>query len=299
MDIKDLDFFIKAAESGNLTHTSESLGYSPSAGSHIIKRLEEELGTPLFVRGPAGVTLTLEGKRLLPLARKVTDAAAALHRQASRLAANPPSILTVASITSVAAEWLPELIESFAGLRPDTSVRVIEGDYDEVAEWLRRGRAELGFLSSSCTGDLEAWPLESDPLMVILPADHPLAALDQVPAARLADEHFIVPAEGLDHEIGDIIPDRAMVSRLRSEAGRSSDYSALLLVKQKRGFTIMPELLLRGALLSGIAARPLAGGFSRTICIACLSREKLTPEGRAFLKYVLEQKELQASIFSR
>jgi DNA-binding transcriptional LysR family regulator len=82
MELYQLRGFVAVAELGHVTRAAERLHLSQPALSAQIKALEDELGVHLFERGPAGMTLTAAGKRLLPEAAKVLDDAAALHGKA-------------------------------------------------------------------------------------------------------------------------------------------------------------------------------------------------------------------------
>ncbi len=82
MELYQLRGFVAVAEAGHLTRAAERLHLSQPALSAQIKALEDELGVQLFERGPAGMTLTVTGKRLLPEAAKVLADAASLHGKA-------------------------------------------------------------------------------------------------------------------------------------------------------------------------------------------------------------------------
>lgn len=82
MELYQLRGFAAVAEFGHLTRASERLHLSQPALSAQIKALEDELGVQLFERGPAGMALTVAGKRLLPEASKLLADAASLHGKA-------------------------------------------------------------------------------------------------------------------------------------------------------------------------------------------------------------------------
>lgn len=82
MELYQLRGFVAVAELGHLTRAAERLHLSQPALSAQIKALEDELGVQLFARGPAGMTLTAAGRRLLPDATRVLEDAAALHGKA-------------------------------------------------------------------------------------------------------------------------------------------------------------------------------------------------------------------------
>ena len=66
-----LRIFVAVAQAGNVTHAGEKLGRTQSAVNMQVRKLEEAVGLALFERGPRGVTLTMEGERLLPYARRI------------------------------------------------------------------------------------------------------------------------------------------------------------------------------------------------------------------------------------
>lgn len=73
LDPELLRTFLAVADTGTLTRAAETVHRTQSAVSMQIKRLEEEIGTPLFVRGPRGVALTLKGDQLLSNARRIVS----------------------------------------------------------------------------------------------------------------------------------------------------------------------------------------------------------------------------------
>ncbi len=271
METRDLQFFIKALASGSLSRASEELGYSVSAGSHILERLEKQLGVKLLTRSPRGIALTEAGESLIPEIHALLAQEEKLAATARRLGSELLGQLHVASITSVAAWWLPQIIDSFTNQYPGVEISISDGNYEEVESWLLSGACEVGFLSSGTRKELSLWPLKQDPLLVVLPEGHRLGGKEKIAPEELAGYPLLVPAEGLSYEAGRIIKEAKAAAPGEGKADhfeRMSDYSALLMVKQGRGITIMPELLVSNSGISGIITRPLTTGEARTVCLA-------------------------------
>ena len=284
MEIRELALFIRAAELENITRAAAELSYTQSAASHALRKLEEKLGVTLFRRLHTGVALTEEGRSLLPDARRlVADGEALLHHAAS-LCGSVSGALCIGCISSVAIQWMPAIAEGFARLYPGVDLRFIDGSYDEIERWIAEKKVDAGFLSSAARRDLRLTPLYEDPMMVVLPKDDPLCAADAVPLTALRERRILIPAEGPQYDVG-VILRRAGLDTIQ-EKNVVSDYSALSLVSQGRGITILPRLLLAGHTDSQLVLRPLAGGPTRTICLAVLPHRTLSPAAEAFCRYV-------------
>jgi len=110
MELYQLRGFAAVAELGHLTRAAERLHLSQPALSAQIKALEDELGVQLFERGPAGMTLTAAGKRLLPEATKVLDDAAALHGKARAIQGEVTGHVSVGTLADPEFIRLPQFL---------------------------------------------------------------------------------------------------------------------------------------------------------------------------------------------
>ena len=192
MDINDLKLFARAAELGNITHAASDMGYTQSAASHALRRLEQNLGIQLFQRLHMGVGLTKNGKELLPYVSAMLAAQEQLLQKAADLGGSVSGVVPVGCISSVAIRWLPVLIERMAACCPSVQIRFQDGDYEAVEEWILKKKVEVGFLSASPRQSFHLTPLMEDDMLLVLPALRPSA----VPAGRgIAG----MPAGGTDH----------------------------------------------------------------------------------------------------
>ncbi|MBO4290195.1 MAG: LysR family transcriptional regulator [Lachnospiraceae bacterium] len=267
METKDLSILMKAIELGSLAKASTELGYSPSAASHVLERLEEQLGISLLERSHSGVTPTRECQTLLPYVKTILEQQSVLKEVAERLGSKESARLNVGTISSVAVNWLPEIIDPFLEKFPWTEVITFEGSYLEIEHWLQEGTVDCAFVSAGTQGTFSFLPLRSDPFHVVFPKGHPLSQKETVHPLELRGYDLIIQEDGLKYDAPAffrVIPKdypHVLSVHLR-------DLSVLSMVRQGRGVAILPEMLLRNAGAQGIDSRPLSTGEKRTICLA-------------------------------
>ncbi|RRN59395.1 LysR family transcriptional regulator [Pseudoxanthomonas sp. SGNA-20] len=154
--LDQVEAFVAAARLGNLTRAAERMHLTVSALSHRMRQLEERLGQQLLARGPRGVELTPEGRRLYEAVGGPLDAIAqALQRASARRRGRS---MTISLIPSMATAWLVPRLPSFLAAHPDlalslqSSTHVVDFEREPVDLALRLGggnwpgvRAELLF----------------------------------------------------------------------------------------------------------------------------------------------------------
>ncbi len=143
MDIRALHYFRTVAEFGSYSRGAEFLRISQPAVSRQIRKLEEDLGRPLFRRTGHGVALTEAGEMLQERAQMLfrgLEQARAEIRSSRRGLSGTVSL----ALPSGAGQWLlPPLVARFRAEYPDVSLRVLGGFSGALHEWLVRGRADI------------------------------------------------------------------------------------------------------------------------------------------------------------
>ncbi|MEZ3178377.1 LysR family transcriptional regulator [Streptomyces pimonensis] len=188
LDPRLLRAFVTVAEELHFTRAAARLHVAQQALSRDVRRLERELGSELFVRTTRRVTLTTDGERLLPYARAVLQAqddllAAAGQARPLLVDLNSPGLGTPRRVLRRARELAPghELMARY------------ESGLTGAAGELLTGRLDASFgrfagLAPALRAGLDQQPVRHEPMAVVLPEDHPLAALPEVPLAALAGE---------------------------------------------------------------------------------------------------------------
>ncbi|MFF7040097.1 LysR family transcriptional regulator [Streptomyces massasporeus] len=188
LDPRLLRGFVTVAEELHFTRAAVRLHVAQQALSRDVRRLERELGTELFVRTTRQVTLTPDGERLLPHARRVLHAQdellAAFHQARPLLVdLNSPGLVTPRRVLHEARELAP---------RHELMARYESGLTGAAGEMLA-GRLDASFgrfggLDPALRAGLDHQPVRFEPMAVVLPEDHRLAAWESVPLAELAGE---------------------------------------------------------------------------------------------------------------
>nr|GID81319.1 LysR family transcriptional regulator [Actinoplanes derwentensis] len=246
--------------------------------SQAIRRLEASLGVELLHRTTRRVALTDAGHAYLIRVRAILADVDDAGHEARRVAAGAVGHLTIGCVGSVTYSLLPALSRHLAVALPgvDFSFRGEMLAPDQV-EALRSGEIDVALLRPPVADPaLTVTPLRSDPLVVALPAAHPLAGSPSVGITDLRDEPLIVHSAdrrstmygvvlGLFHDAG-------IEPRIRHEVGETS--TLITLVAGGLGVAVVPAPVTALA-LEGVVYRPLTGP-SATVDLALAHRSDRT-----------------------
>lgn len=260
------DIFLKVCETGSFSKAAEALNYTQSGISQMMASLEEELEVQLFARINRGVTLTDSGIRLLPYIREMANQKARLRQAAFNINHNVEGKLQVGSFSSVTTLWMPEVIHYFKKNYSKVDVEILDGNYDQIRDWIIHGQVDCGFLSSIVADDLKFYPLWDDPLCAVFPENHPLAEKESVTLSELFRYPLIIETPGCDNDI------QHLMSRcpVKPEIAYSfrDDTIIMAFVRNGLGVTISQELVMKAFAQPGVTSRPLEPACCRTIGLA-------------------------------
>jgi DNA-binding transcriptional LysR family regulator len=196
VELRQLATFVAVAEEGGFTRAADRLHVVQSAVSAGIRNLEKELGVMLFDRSTHTVKLTDAGRALLPEAR-ATLAAAQAARDAvdeARGGLRGTVMLGTMQAQGMRAIDLAGVLAAFRAEHPAVEVQIRHGGgSSEMAGEVRDGRLDLAFVALPGDGPagLELIPLAREPIMLAVPAGHPLANRPDVELAMLRDETLV------------------------------------------------------------------------------------------------------------
>jgi LysR family hca operon transcriptional activator len=261
MELRHLRYFIAIAEEGSLTVAAEKrLHTAQPSLSRQMRDLEIELGVSLMERGARGIQLTAAGRVFLDHARlALLQVQAAID--ATRKAARPTKALVVGFLTGYELEWLPPLMAILREALPTMEVTILSQPSPDLSEGLVRGEIDVAFLRSETQSKgLIYRLLRNEPLIAVMPADHPLAAVDAVSPQDLAGVTLIgvptsnAPAlrqvtDAYAQQVGvDLTPDHEALNLAM----------AMSLIASTKGVGLLP-LYARNFLPPAVVTRPLAG----------------------------------------
>ncbi len=283
MNLKRYAFFLQTVNSGSLSAAAEVLGCSQSAVSQMIAALEQELGVRLLHRSRVGIRLTEEGRLLLPEIETMLEAQRRIESICSGLRGGERGTVVVASFSSVAVQWLPGIFKAFGEAHPGVELRLNTGDYADVAKWLESGTANIGFITPQFGESYRYIPLYRDPLLAVLPPEHPLAGGEEFPVEQVAKEPFLGLLAASDQDAREYLASFGITPNTRLST--KDDYAILAMVRSGLGMSIMQGLLLRGE-TEGLRLLPLKPRAYRTIGLALTEEGEQNPAVRSFASFV-------------
>lgn len=202
MNTSDLKEFLALASNGSFLETAEDYFMSQSTLSKHIKRLEQEMGYTLFLRGSTKVYLSEYGKLMLPYAEQIVSANDNCLKAMRDYERKLHITLDIGSSPVMVPYEITAVISGFCKSYSSCFVNIVEGETMELMDLIRQKKLKLAFI---ITGSMENEFPESensdtefvkllyaqDVLCVVLPASHKLARQKNIDPALLQDESFI------------------------------------------------------------------------------------------------------------
>lgn len=280
--------FLAAAESGSLSKAAEKLNYTASGVSQLIAAMESDFGFPLLKRTSKGVTLTAEGEKMLPSVRAFIQQENRIYELAASINGLDIGEITIAAYSSIATHWLPKVIADFKKNYPDIHINLREGVRQEVLQCMDEGKADIGFLSGGTDIKWDWIPLAADPMIAVLPKNHPLAAAESYPLSQCINEKFIMPALGKDEDVMKMFRKHGIEPDIVYSTTES--FSAWAMVENGLGISITNELLMHGWECD-VAKVPVYPPEEITLGMVLPSLKHASPAVRRFVKFA--QRELK------
>lgn len=199
MELHHLRYFVAVARHRSFTRAAREHHVAQPSLSQQIRRLEEELGAPLFDRTPGQVRLTPVGEVLLPRAERIlAEAEAALQEVRESLGLRRGQVV-VGTTPISGSHVLPPAVAEFRRRFPGVTVTLIEESTATLLDLTRRGEADLSLVTYPVNDpDLDVSPLITEDLLLAVPPGHRLAAqAAPVPLAAAAGQPFILLKEGM------------------------------------------------------------------------------------------------------
>lgn len=192
--LKQIAYFVAAAETGSITLASARVAISQPSISAAIAGLEAEFRTQLFIRHHAqGLSLTLQGQRLLRDARTLLQQAEELAATAGELSDKVAGLLEIGCLTTLYPLIMPTLLHAFKGRYEGARIKAAATDQAGLIRRLRDGRIALALTYDlDIPSDLDFLPLATLPPFAFVAKGHRLARRRRVSLAALAPEPLLL-----------------------------------------------------------------------------------------------------------
>ncbi len=193
MELYQLEYFVAVAQEGSFTRAARRCLVTQPTLSQQIQKLERELGQPLFQRLGRRVELTEAGRVLYEKAQHILQLAQQAQHEVEEVSGQGMGRVIVGAIPTMAPYLLPELVQRFQQEYPQAELAIEEDLTDHLLTRCAQGELDLAIMALPVKHDqLNMEPLWSEPLLLAVPKDHPLATKSKVTVRDLAKEPFIL-----------------------------------------------------------------------------------------------------------
>src|SRR6187551_586120 len=184
---KELLTIIALSRYGSFVAAAAHLKTSQPALTRTVKRVERVLGVTLFARNTRRVEITAAGREFVAVAERMLNDLKHTVRNLSEVTNEQRGRVTIATYSSFAINPLVFLVRRYRDTRPLIEIRIREGRQSEIVEDVRNGAADFGIgYINSLPEMMESILLRKEPMLVLVPNSHPLAAKKR-PKIRLAE----------------------------------------------------------------------------------------------------------------
>jgi LysR family hca operon transcriptional activator len=261
MELRHLRYFVAVAEAGSLTvAAARKLHTSQPSLSRQIRDLENEVGAQLLTRRARGIELTPAGRAFLDHARLALSQAEAASEAARRFAHPSKPCFTMGFLTGHEMRWMPETLRILRDELPNIDVMISSQYSPLLADGLSKGKIDAAFLRrEKGLPDLAFRLLVKEPLVVILPGDHRLAALKAISPRDLVGETFVAVSNTAP-VLRVVIDNYLKRSGVNITPDHEADHLSMgmSLIASTRSVGLLPAYA-QNFLPSSITSRPLKG----------------------------------------
>lgn len=266
LDVKRLRVLREVASKGSFSAAADSLAYTQSAVSQQIAALEREAGTRLVDRSARGVRLTDAGRALVRHADVILARLSDAEAELEAIAGLRGGRVRIVSFASAGATLMPRAIALFRERHPAVELSLEPAEPEDAVAKLRAGEADVALTIDAefcCVEDegVELLHIVDDPMYVVLPRNHPLAAKPRIRLEELRDDAWLAGSQRG-------CPDTMILLRACGAAGfepriafHSDDYLAIQgFVAAGVGVSLIPDLALLAVrddvVIRALATRP-------------------------------------------
>lgn len=287
MDFYQLSYFMKVAETGNVSRAAEELFITQPAVSKQIKALEEELGERLFDRLGKKVFLTRTGQVLYSHAEKILRSMEDAKTAVKDMSEECSGQLVIGTSDHISIHRLPDLLKRYITTFPKVDLKLRCHRSETILDMVTRNAVDLGVITLPALPgrNLVARTVWVDPMSLVFPRGHPL---EKLPVVRLRD----VTSYGIILPESDTTTRKAIdlafsKKRLAPHVAMEVAYIETIkgLVKAGLGISILPDKAVEGEIEGGVMARAQIrdAAFTRNLGVIYLKAKFLSRPARQFL----------------
>ncbi|MCI9067734.1 MAG: LysR family transcriptional regulator [Lachnospiraceae bacterium] len=285
MTLSDYVIFTAVAEHRNMTHAAEKLHLTRSAISHAVSRMEQELGFALFIKTTHGISLTMNGEMLLPLAYSVIQSHHHFHETVSSINGLDAGHVRLGTCSSTCINWVPELVHTFRALYPAVEIHIFGGANNaQILDMLEKNEIDLGIAAAKASDTILATRMYDDEMVCVTNTEF----FTKTPGIVTPKELEHMPLILSDQDYGE--ESRIVMNQVHLSASTNiiaiDDAGLVALVSAGLGYCIIGRLVLK-AITSPV--RTFSFDPPQYRRLALLQKKNLSPSPaiQAFKEHIL------------
>lgn len=288
MELRHLRYFVAVAEELHFGRAAKRLHIVQPTLSAQIQRLEKEVGARLLYRTKRSVRLTEAGLAFLEEAYLALEHSERALQAARRVASGEVGRLAIGLVGSATYSVVTEVLSLYGKRFPGVQLAPREINTSDQISAIQEDSIQIGFLrppADFISKDLKIEPFIREPMMAVLPRDHPLVNLRAVPLAKMADEAFVLPSSerepGFCEQVTQACKEAGFIPRIEQEV--SEMQVGLGLNAAARYVGLLPASA-RHIKTTGIVFKRLAKPVPKMTLYIAWRPESLSATGLAFLR---------------
>ena len=271
------------AEHHSIGQAAAVLNLSPSAVSHMVKKTEESVGYPLFIREHSRFELTSNGKDLFPYIQNYLKSGTALREEAMRLKDSVEGSVQLAAYNNVIRSWLPPILKGFHGKYPNIRIAIRQSNDVQIRQWVENGEIDLAIVFNSYYNADSFIPLHKTPMVCFTPKGYAPRNGTYMTAEDLRDMPIILRTENFDREANSILSNAGIP--FDSVFRIDNDESCYEYIRQGFGFRITASITYPQD--DQINMFPIENAPSRIIGLLTAFPQYISPTVNLFRKEVI------------
>ncbi len=290
MELYQLNYVLAVAKHQNFSRAAAEVSVTPSSLSQQIKKLEEELGVVLFVRTTRSVHLTRAGMEFVENAKKIMSDLVRINTTMQKYVVGESGQLSIGSLPALKAFGILPLIFAFQKSYPKITLDIHEAECLELYPLLYKGKIDAAFLTAFEKGNprkipLEAYPLFTDELVLLVSKSHPLASKESIHLSEVKQETFISFSKASGLYLDTL--DACHAAGFEPNFAYSAQYvdTCLGFVAEGMGIAMLSSRTVTNTLWKNIAMIRVKPKITRTLSLVFPKKRKMPPVLSNFVNF--------------
>ncbi|NLI14597.1 MAG: LysR family transcriptional regulator [Peptococcaceae bacterium] len=297
MEMHQLEYVLAVAKYNNFTRAAEEIKISQSSLSQQINKLENELGTSLFVRTTRSVQLTPAGSEFVTHAQRIMSGVNEAKRCIQEYVSIVKGELKLGTLAVIGSYSLPNLVTSFQDNFPGIKLSLHEEQCEELLYLLHAQKIDAAFVQiNKPNPNFNFYPLVNDKMVVVTSHRHPLANRVSIDIKELENEKMILTpsTSGHYHDFYNACQAAGFVPNVVLNC--SVVKTMLAFVREELGITVLSSKVALAERDPSMRVIGLTPTIHRRINLATRNSSDTPPTLKMFLKYIPQWLKTQAAI---